>query len=289
MEINGYTRVCGLIGNPVEHTMSPAIHAYLAEHTDKNLTYVPLPVEEGQLEQAVRGAYALNLLGLNITIPYKSAVIESLDKLDQMAEQIGAVNTLVRTEHGYKGFNTDMEGLFRGMCEDRVEVLHRKAVIIGAGGVARAVAILLASKGAKEIILINRTKSRADILVQELRKKYPDLSVQSMAIADCTELPGEEKYLAIQATNVGMYPNVDQTAIANPSFYKKIEVGYDLIFNPLDTRFMKLVSANGGRAYNGLKMLVYQAIIAYELWTGCEISDELARETYAYVLEKMHS
>ena len=119
-DINGYTRTCGLIGNPVEHTLSPVIHNTLSMVLGKNLAYVPFHVETGRLEDAVKGAFALNLLGINVTVPYKSDVIPYLDDIDPLASNIGAVNTLVRTEKGYKGYNTDMPGLYRAMCEDLI-------------------------------------------------------------------------------------------------------------------------------------------------------------------------
>ena len=133
-DINGYTRTCGLIGNPVEHTLSPVIHNTLSMVLGENLAYVPFHVENGRLEDAVKGAFALNLLGLNVTVPYKSDVIPYLTDIDPLAENIGAVNTLVRTETGYKGYNTDMPGLYRAMCEDGVKVKGEKVLILGAGG-----------------------------------------------------------------------------------------------------------------------------------------------------------
>ena len=149
MEINGYTRTCGVIGHPVEHTMSPAIHNTLARELGENLVYVPFHVPVGHVGQAVEGAYALNLLGMNVTVPYKSEVLPYLKETDPLAETIGAVNTLVRTEGGFKGYNTDMPGLYRAMSEDGVGIEGEDVLILGAGGVARAVAILAVRKGAR--------------------------------------------------------------------------------------------------------------------------------------------
>ena len=169
-DINGYTRTCGLIGNPVEHTLSPVIHNTLSMVLGENLAYVPFRVENGRLEDAVKGAFALNLLGLNVTVPYKSDVIPYLTDIDPLAENIGAVNTLVRTETGYKGYNTDMPGLYRAMCEDGVKVKGEKVLILGAGGVARAVAMLLLDKGAREAILLNRTVQKAQEVADEVNR-----------------------------------------------------------------------------------------------------------------------
>ncbi len=287
IEINGYTRTCGLIGNPVEHTMSPVIHNTLAQMTGENLVYVPFHVPTGYIGDAVKGALALNLLGMNVTVPYKSDVIPFLKAIDPLAEQIGAVNTLVRMEDGYKGYNTDMPGLFRAMCVDGVKLEGEKVLILGAGGVARAVAMLMAQKKAGQIIILNRTVERAQKIADEVNAIAGTDIVEAMSLEEYQNLPEGEQYLAIQATNVGMYPKVEDAVIKDASFYKKIHTGYDLIFNPLQTRFMTLVEEQGGKAFNGLKMLLYQGIIAYELWTGAQVNEEQATLIYDKMLEAM--
>jgi len=286
-EINGYTRTCGLLGNPVEHTMSPVIHNTLAEATGENLNYVPFHVPTGSLEDAVKGAFALNLLGLNVTVPYKSDVMEYLVYIDPLAESIGAVNTLVRVGNGFKGYNTDMPGLFRAMCDDGVKIEGEKVLILGAGGVARAVAMLLAKNNAAQIIILNRTLEKAEAIVREINALVGKEVAKAMLLSAYETLPEGERYLAIQATNVGMYPNVEAAVITEDAFYQKIHTGYDLIFNPFRTKFMELVQKQGGNAYNGLKMLLYQGIIAYELWTGQSIGDELAGKVYERLKEAM--
>ena len=285
--INGHTRTCGLIGNPVEHTLSPVIHNTLAELTGENLVYVPFHVPTGYVEDAVKGASALNLLGMNVTVPYKSDVIPHLKDIDPMAAQIGAVNTLVRAEGGYKGYNTDNPGLYRAMCVDGVEITEEKVLILGAGGVARAVAMLMAQKGAAQVILLNRTPERAQKIADEVNEITGTNVAEGRALEDYKNLDTDGKYLAIQATSVGMHPNVEDVVIADEAFYQKIHTGYDLIFNPWETRFMKLVKEQGGRAFNGSKMLLYQGIIAYELWTGKQISEDHAQIVYRKMCEAM--
>ncbi len=278
--IDGYTRTCGLIGCPVEHTLSPVIHNTLARITAQNLAYVPFHVPAGHVEDAVKGAWALNLLGMNVTVPYKSEVIPFLKDIDPLAARIGAVNTLVRVEGGYKGYNTDMPGLYRAMCSDGICLEREKVLILGAGGVARAVAMMLAENNVEEIVILNRTVSRAEKIAEEINALKDKEICHAMALEDYMRLPGEKSYLAIQATNVGMYPDVDSVVIENKEFYQKIHCGYDLIFNPAQTKFMKLVEEHGGKAYNGLKMLLYQGIIAYELWTGEAVTEEAAMQVY---------
>jgi len=292
IEINGKTRTCGLIGNPVEHTMSPVIHNNLAEATGENLTYVPFHVETGRLGDAVKGAFGLNILGMNVTVPYKSDVIPFLDDIDPLAKRIGAVNTLVRTDNGYKGYNTDMPGLLRAMKSDGVAVENESILLLGAGGVARAVAMLFADNGAKEIIILNRTTDKALKIADEINTYLGKNIVSVMALGDFRSLNdglGERKYLAIQATSVGMYPNVDAAVIEDEEFYKMIHTGYDLIFNPLETKFMRLAKDAGAKAFHGYRMLLYQGVIAYELWTGKDVPDELAEEVYAKMLKAMNS
>ncbi|WP_300714102.1 shikimate dehydrogenase [uncultured Acetatifactor sp.] len=286
MEINGYTRTCGVIGHPVEHTMSPAIHNTLARELGENLVYVPFHVPVGHVGQAVEGAYALNLLGMNVTVPYKSEVLPYLKETDPLAETIGAVNTLVRTEGGFKGYNTDMPGLYRAMCEDGVEIAGERVLILGAGGVARAVAILAAEKKAAEIIILNRTREKAARIAEEVNGLGGRQLAGALALEEYASLP-EGNYLAIQATNVGMFPKTGEAVIEDAAFYRKIHTGYDLVFNPARTRFMSLVQQSGGRAFGGLKMLLYQGIIAYELWTGAQVDWALAEKAYEQMRKAM--
>lgn len=279
MEINGRTRTCGLIGNPVEHTLSPLIHNTLAERLGQQLVYVPFHVEPGRLAEAVKGAEALNILGMNVTVPYKSEVIACLAKVDDLARNIGAVNTLVRTEGGYKGYNTDMEGLYRAMQSEGIRIAEERIILLGAGGAARAVAWLCVAKGAERVYLLNRTLDRAETVAAEVNTSAGREAVRPMKLAEYEQIP-EGKYLAIQGTSVGLSPNDEDVVIADAAFYEKVHTGFDLIYNPWETKFMRLVKAHGGKAYNGLKMLLYQGIIAYELWNGVKVSEKDAQIVY---------
>ncbi len=279
MEIDGKTRTCGLIGNPVEHTLSPVIHNTLAKLSGHNLVYVPFPVEPGSLDKAIAGAGALNLLGLNVTVPYKSEVIRSLREIDDLARNIGAVNTLVKTDDGYKGYNTDMEGLYRAMTSEGVKIAGEQIVLLGAGGAARAVAYLCAVKGADKVYMLNRTLSKAESVAEEVNRAMGREAIIPMITEDYVKLTAG-KYLAIQGTSVGLAPHTEDVVIADEAFYDKIHTGFDLIYNPWETKFMRLVSSHGGKAFNGLKMLMYQGIIAYELWNQISVSDESVQIVY---------
>lgn len=286
MVYNGHTRTCGLIGNPVEHTLSPLLHNFLAEELNINMVYVPFHVERGNVEAAVKGAYALNLLGCNVTVPYKSDVVPYVVEIDDLAKRIGAVNTLVRQENGYKGYNSDMPGLYRAMQSDGITIENRICVILGAGGVARAVAVMLLDKGAQKVYMLNRTLERARLVAEEVNAMAGYEFVEAMALTDYRNLP-EGKFLVIQATNIGMHPNVEDVVIADKEFYEKVEIGYDLIFNPGNTKFMQMATQAGAKAYNGAKMLVYQGVVSFELWNNVHISEETAKTACDLVTEAL--
>ena len=284
-DVDGRTRVCSLIGNPVEHTLSPLIHNTLAEYTEKNLIYVPFSVEADRLEAAVRGAYALHILGLNVTVPYKSAVIPYLEEVDELAKQIGAVNTLVRCEGGYKGYNTDMIGLKRAMESDGIYLEGESVILLGAGGAARAVAFLCAHAGAEKVWMLNRTLERADRVAEEVNSVFGRDCVTPLLLTDYDKIP-KGKYVAVQGTSVGLHPDVEAAVVTDSAFYEKVHTGYDLVYKPGDTKFMQLVRAGGGRAFNGLKMLAWQGILAYELWNDIVVTKEQAQNIIEKLREK---
>lgn len=289
MEINGKTRTCGLIGNPVEHTKSPVIHNTLAQEMGINMTYVPFHVAEGALEAAVRGAFGLNILGVNVTVPYKKDVIPFLAETDSLAGKIGAVNTLVRTESGYKGYNTDITGLLRAMKSDGISIKGEEVIILGAGGVGRAVTFMCAANQAAKVYLLNRSEEKAQSVACEVNQALETDCVTAMPLSGYQELvkTGERRYLVIQSTSVGLSPNDDDVVIDDETFYCCVKSGYDLIYSPWETKFMKLVTKNGGNAYNGLKMLLYQGIDAFELWNGCKVSEESADRVYKKLQESV--
>ena len=284
--IKGTTRVCGLIGNPVGHSISPVIHNTLADIMGIDLVYTTFKVEENQVEAAVKGAYALDILGMNVTVPHKQAVMRSLKEIDPLAEAIGAVNTLARVDGGYKGYNTDILGLARELEEENVCIKDNPVLIIGAGGAARAIAFLCASRGASSITVINRTVEKAQNIAGAVNGYYGIDLVKAVSIDQALDLQGDG-YVAIQTTSVGLYPDVDNVLIKDENFYRKVGAGVDIIYNPYTTRFMKILSNQGKPAYNGLKMLLYQGVAAFEIWNNCSVSKDMADRVYESMKEAM--
>lgn len=285
MMINGKTRTLGLLGDPVEHTMSPLIHNTLSDIVGLNNVYVPFHTRSENLESAVKGAYALNILGLNVTVPHKYEVMKYLSAIGEGGQAIGAVNTLVRTENGYKGYNTDMLGLLREVRSYGVELDGQDVIILGAGGAAKAVAYMCVSNGAGHVYILNRTVAKAQAIADHMNDFFGNQSMTAMSIQDYHKLP-EKKYIVFQSTSKGLYPHSDEVVIEDPAFYKLISVGIDLIYKPFCTGFMSLCRQAGAKSYNGLKMLLYQGIIAYELWNDITVDEETADEIYRKLLKK---
>lgn len=270
------TELCCLIGRPVEHSLSPLIHNTLAQRMGINMAYTTFCVEDADVAEAVKGAYALGVRGMNVTVPHKRAVMECLTDVDPLAAKIGAVNTLVRAEGGFKGYNTDITGLDRELREAGIEIEGRSVIILGAGGASRAITYLCADRGADRIWLLNRTAERAKELAGEVNSHFGDVVVP-MSLKDYCEIPGG-KYPVIQTTSAGLYPDTDGLPIEDDAFYELVSAGVDIIFNPPVTGFMKKCAEHNAPAYNGLKMLLYQGIAAFELWYGVTVERTLADE-----------
>lgn len=285
--ISGKAKVCGIIAYPVAHSLSPMMHNFYAEQMGIDFAYVPFQVPEDEVEAAVKGAYALNLAGLNVTVPHKQRVIPYLKELDPAAQAIGAVNTLVRIPGGYKGYNTDAPGLFRAMTEAGMRIEGADCLILGAGGAAKAAAFVLGSRGAASAVVLNRTKQRAVELAEEMNQKFGRTFLSGMALSDYGKLPAKS-WLAIQTTSVGMHPHPGEAPLEDPAFYQNIHSAVDVIYTPCKTRFMTLVGEAGGRAVNGLDMLIYQGIEAFELWNpGHEVTKPVMEQAKERLLGQL--
>ena len=287
--ISAKAKVCGIMAYPVEHSLSPLMHNFYAEQMGIDFVYVPFKVQKEQVKAAIRGAYALNLTGMNVTVPHKQTVIPYLKELDSAAKSIGAVNTLVRTEGGYKGYNTEASGFLRAIKGAGIHISGQDCLLIGAGGAAKAVAYILGEQGAASVIVLNRNEQRAWTLAQEMNQLFKRNFMTALGLHDYGRLE-EKSWLAIQTTTVGMHPDIEASPVQDKAFYKKISVAMDVIYTPAKTQFMTLVEEAGGRAISGLDMLIYQGIEAFELWNpGQKVSEEIvakARQMMEEILER---
>lgn len=294
-EIDGKTAVYGLIGNPVAHSFSPLIHNTLANGLGENLLYTTFPVKDAeQLETAVKGAGALGIQGMNVTVPYKSAVIPFLLETEPGAEAIGAVNTLVAIKNedgivrGYRGYNTDYMGLKRALEEMKICLSDMSVILIGAGGAARAAAFMCGAAGVKNLSFLNRTAQKAENLARELHLSFPEMEIGVHGLSEAAkEAERLERVLAIQCTSVGLAPNTEALPIDDPAFYANIEAAYDCIYNPEETKFLQMVHAAGKLGRSGMDMLLWQGILAFQFWTGKmperTLIEEIRRKLYAFI------
>ena len=204
---------------------------------------------------------------MNVTVPHKQRVMEFLSELDEDARAIGAVNTLVRTDEGYKGYNTDGAGFSRALAKAGIRIEGEHCLLMGAGGAAKAAAYVLAKGGAAKIHILNRNEARARELAGYINTLTGSGLAEALPLEGYRNLPVRKNgYLAVQSTSVGMYPNTDSAPIEDREFYRLIDEAVDIIYTPAETKFMRLVREAGGRAVNGLNMLIYQGVISYELW-----------------------
>lgn len=282
--VTGKTQLCGIIGDPVEHSMSPAMHNAAFARMGLDFCYVPFRVKPEDLPQAVAGMKALNIRGLNVTIPHKVAIIPLLDELDPLAEKIGAVNTVVNENGVLQGFNTDAIGFLEALIQKGVEPKGKKVVVLGAGGAARAVSFMLAERRAHLIILNRRLElDWAEALAGQLAQTFGQ-GVEAL------ELTGEnlaraleEAYILVNATSVGMSPNIDETPVTSDLLRPSLVV-FDVVYNPVKTKLLGQAEQIGAQTISGLEMLVWQGALAFELWTGAKAPVELMKKEVIKVL-----
>ena len=277
MPISGKTRLTGLIGWPVEHSFSPAMHNAAARALGLDVAYVPLPVPPGRVEAALEGLSALGFLGANITVPHKQTALPFLDTIEPAAQAIGAVNTIKveRTQSPISnlqsptlsGFNTDWSGFLADLRRHDIAVKDRSCLVLGAGGSARAVVYALAWAGARVRVYARRPQQARE-LVESLAPHLGAAPLQWAAWDELQQATDETAPLLVNTTPVGMYPHQDQTPWPEGALFPKDAILYDLIYNPRQTMLMKQAQEAGCQALNGLGMLLLQGALAFEIWLG---------------------
>ena len=275
--VSGKTIVCGVIGDPIEHTMSPVMHNAAFKKLGIDYLYVPFRVKKEELEKAIAGMRALNIRGLNVTIPHKVAVIPFLDKVESLVEKIGAVNTIVNDDGVLTGYNTDATGFLQALLERGVEPKGKNTLILGAGGASRAISFILAERGAHPVILnrqleLDWAEELAHRISQIFDKEVKALVLNEGNLAEVLE--GAE--VLVNTTSVGMSPNIDETPVP-ARLLKPGLVVFDIVYNPIKTRLLREAEAAGAQTIGGLDMLVWQGALAFEKWTGRKAPVELMR------------
>jgi shikimate dehydrogenase len=268
--MSAMTKVCGLIGDPVEHSVSPAMHNAAFKHLKLDYTYLSFRVGKEHLKMAIGGARALGIRGLNVTIPHKVAVMPLLDELDPLAEKIGAVNTIVNDNGVLKGYNTDAGGFLKSLWQSGFELESKKAVVLGAGGASRAVCFALTENGAEVVILNRQQEMHWAVGLAVSVSEICDREVKALELNDNNlKAVLEPADLLVNATSVGMSPDVGQTPV-NKKLLKTGLVVFDVVYNPLETKLLAEAEEVGASTISGVDMLVWQGALAFEMWTGVE-------------------
>ena len=283
--ISADTKVYGIIGNPVSHSLSPILQNTLAKEMNIDMSYSAFHVTEN-IKEAIKGAFALDIKGFNVTIPYKKDMLEIVSDIDDRARKIGAVNTLIKTENGYKGYNTDIIGLGMSLYNNSLSIKGKDIIILGAGGAAKAVLYLAIEEGVKSITLVNRNILKADELKAEVGVK--DISVISLDdLKSNINLLDKDNYFVFQTTNVGMHPNVEDCIIEDEAFYEKCDSGIDLIYTPFETTFIKKMKSKGKVCINGLDMLILQGVASFEIWNNVKVDKDIIEKVKVLLTEKL--
>ncbi len=274
--ISGRTRLCGVIGDPIEHTMSPAIHNAAFAKIGLDYWYVPFRVRKEELRQAIDGMRGLNIRGLNVTIPHKVAVIPFLDELDPLAEKIGAVNTIANDDGVLTGYNTDASGFLQALLERGIEPKGKEIAILGAGGASRAIAFILAERGA-HLVILNRRLERVEKLAGRLSLIFSREVKVLELVEENLEGVLQSADILVNTTSVGMSPDINETPVPSKLLRPGLVV-FDTVYNPMKTRLLRKAEAAGAKTVSGVDMFVWQGALAFERWTGIKAPLELMRE-----------
>jgi shikimate dehydrogenase len=286
MNISGKTRICGLIGDPVEHTMSPVMHNAAFAKLGLDYAYLPFRVRPDDLSQAVSGLRALNVVGFNVTIPHKVAVTPLLNELDPLAEKIGAVNTVVNDNGVLRGYNTDVSGFLQALVERGMQPSDKDIVLLGAGGAARAIAYILAERNARLTILNRRQElDWAEKIAANIRKDFGKNIEVFELLPDHLEKALAHAAILVNATSVGMSPHSEASPVPARLIGSGLVV-VDIVYNPVRTKLLRDAAATGAVTVAGLDMLVWQGALAFEKWTGQKAPFDLMKEVALGELEK---
>lgn len=275
MPISSHTKVLCIIGHPIEHSMSPTMHNPALQELGLDYVYVAFDIHPDKLKQAIDAIRTFDIKGVNVTIPHKEQIIPYLDEVDPIAKKMGAINT-IKNENGYlKAKNTDAAGAKKSLLDAGCTIKGKNILFLGAGGVARSIAYIL-SDDAEKIILTDVIEEKAVNVAAEIKRNM-NVNIEGKLASE--KIIGQEIKQAdilINATPIGMHPKEDTAPISKELLHGELFV-FDVIYNPMNTRLMKMASEIGCKALGGLEMLVNQGVIAFEWWTGKSPNSKLMK------------
>lgn len=272
-------KVTGIIGYPLGHSISPAMHNAAFKKLGLDYEYVPFEVKPEDLEEALKGLRALHIAGFNVTIPHKETIVPLLDDVTKVARIIGAVNTVLNQEGKLIGYNTDGAGFIDSLKEDAgIDPKGKNAVVLGAGGASRAVSIMLAEAGAQTIVLSDILEDKAKELAEYVKSYFGIEVFNVLPNSHDLQKAINDADILVNSTPIGMHPKTDQSPLAKEvKLHQKLLV-YDLVYNPKVTKLLKEAKAVGCKTCSGLGMLIRQGAIAFTIWTGEEAPIEVMRK-----------
>ncbi len=278
--IQGTTKLLGVIGDPIEHSLSPVMHNAAIAQMGVDYVYLPFPVQSKDLDAALAGFEAIGVVGFNITIPHKQAILSRLSQVSKLAEAIGAVNTVWRTSKGWEGTNTDVFGFLAPLQNLNQSWSEKTAIILGNGGASRAVVAGCAELGIRNIYVIGRNLKKLEEFQQSWLESPLALSLNIQTWENLSEIIHQADLL-VNTTPVGMYPHIEHSPVTE-AVMNRIQshlIAYDLIYTPNPTRFLTLAKANGAIILDGLEMLVQQGAAALQLWLQQEVPVDVMRQS----------
>jgi len=283
--IDGKTQLLGVIGYPIAHSLSPVMHNAALAHLDANYVYLPFAVHPEALEPAIQGFAAIGVRGFNITIPHKQAILPYLTEVSEVAQAVGAVNTVWRNETGWSGTNTDVVGFLAPLQAIARDWSQTQVVVLGCGGAARAVVAGCAQLGCQSIMVIGR--DAAKLAVFHASWQNSELG-DRLSVDTWEQLPNRlnTAHLLVNTTPVGMHPQTDATPLTNEeiALLPASSIVYDLIYTPNPTQLLKLATERGLVAIDGLEMLVQQGATALQIWLQQEVPVDVMRQALRQAL-----
>jgi shikimate dehydrogenase len=276
MDISGKTRVCGVIGDPIEHSLSPTIQNAAFNHLKLDFVFLAFHVKAAELENAMRGMRGLGIHGLNVTMPHKSTLISYLDEVDSAVKFLGSANTILNKDDKLFGFNTDGVGAVNALRENGTELSDKKVLLLGAGGAAKAIAFSFAQE-AESLCILNRVPEKAAVLADALNRMFGTEIVGGALSPSAVQKSLQDADILVNATSVGMHPTVNQSLVS-PKWLKPNLAVMDIVYNPVETKLAKDAKAAGAKVISGVEMLIYQGAASLKIWTGKSAPIEVMRK-----------
>lgn len=275
MELSGKTHVCAVIGDPIEHSLSPTMHNAAFNHLKLGFVFLAFRVTSDHLENAMRGVRALGIRGLNVTMPHKNAVTEFLDEADAAVRFLRTANTVLNQDGRLRGFNTDGVGAVKALKNNGVDLAGKKVLLLGAGGAAKAIAFYLARE-VDEICILNRDAAKARELASILEPCGKNISGEELTLNQIA-MGLQDADVLINATSVGMTPNADESLV-RPEWLTPRLCVMDIVYNPVETKLIRDARTAGAKVVDGVEMLLYQGAASFEIWMRYPAPVDVMRE-----------